>query len=123
MKLHLSGSSGHNLFTGYGAGYVMVNQARHERSVIILPDRVVEGWEATTFEQLTAAHFDFLLPLRPEVVLVGTGATLRFPHPSLTRSLIASGIGVEIMDTQAVCRTYNILMAEGRHVAAALLIR
>jgi uncharacterized protein len=48
---------------------------------------------------------------------------LRFPHPKLTRALIESGIGVEVMDTSAVCRTYNILMAEGRQVAAALLIR
>jgi uncharacterized protein len=122
LKLHLSGPSEQNMFTGYGNGYVMVNQIRYERNLIILPDRIIENWEVETFEQLTAEHFECLLPLQPEMVLFGTGATLRFPHPSLTKTLIASKIGVEIMDTSAVCRTYNILTAEGRRVAAALLI-
>jgi uncharacterized protein len=54
--------------------------------------------------------------------LLGTGVTLRFPHPSLTKALIASKIGIEVMDTNAACRTYNILTAEGRRVAAVLLI-
>lgn len=121
MKLHLSGPSELNMFTGYGAGYVMVNQTRYERNVIILPDRI-ENWAAETFERLTVEHFESLLPLQPEMVLFGTGGTLRFPHPSLTKTLIASKIGVEVMDTSAVCRTYNILTAEGRRVAAALLI-
>ncbi|MDN5836382.1 MAG: Mth938-like domain-containing protein [Nitrosospira sp.] len=122
MKLHLSGFSEQYMFTGYGPGYVVVNKTRHEQSLIVLPDRIIENWEATTFEQLTAEHFDFLLSLQPEMVLFGTGATLRFPHPSLTKTLITSKIGVEVMDTNAVCRTYNILTAEGRRVAAALLI-
>ncbi|SFN76203.1 Mth938-like domain-containing protein [Nitrosospira briensis] len=122
MKLHLSTFSEQNIFTGYGAGYVLVNRKRHEQNLIVLPDRIIENWEATTFEQLTAEHFDFLLPLQPEMVLFGTGARLRFPHPKLTRALIGSGIGVEVMDTSAACRTYNILTDEGRRVAAALLI-
>ena len=90
--------------------------------MIVLPDRIIENWEPKTFEQLKAEHFEFLLSLQPEMVLVGTGPRLRFPHPSLTKMLPASGIGVEVMDTNAVCRTYNILMGEGRHVAAALII-
>jgi uncharacterized protein len=109
------------MFTGYGDGYVMVNRKRYERNLIILPDRI-ENWQAGTFEQLTAAHFEFLLALQPEIVLLGTGATLRFPPRSLTRALTESRIGVEVMDTSAVCRTYNILTAEGRRVAAALLV-
>jgi uncharacterized protein len=122
LKLHLSGSSEQNMFTGYGTGYVMVNRTRYEHNLIILPDRIIENWETGTFEQLTAEHFELMLPLQPEIVLFGTGATLRFPHPSLIKALIASKIGVEVMDTNAVCRTYNILTAEGRRVAAALLI-
>lgn len=123
VKLHLSGSIEHNMFTGYGAGYVVVNQTRYERSMIVLPDRIIDPWEAGKFEQLTTAHFQFLLSLQPEMVLFGTGATLRFPHPRLTRDLVESGIGVEVMDTAAACRTYNILSAEERRVAAALLIQ
>ncbi len=109
------------MFTGYGTGYVMVNQVRYVSSVIVLPDRIIEDWPAQTFEQLTLEHFEYLFPLQPEIVLLGTGATLRFPHPALTKTLIAAKIGVEVMDTSAACRTYNILTAEGRHVAAALL--
>jgi len=122
LKLHLSGLSEQNMFTGYGTGYVMVNQMRYERSLIILPDRIIEDWPAQTFEQLAVEHFEQLLSLQPEIVLLGTGATLRFPHPSLTKILIAAKIGVEVMDTNAACRTYNILTAEGRRVAAALLV-
>lgn len=114
--------TGQNMFTGYGAGHVLVNHARYERSLIVLPDRIIENWDPSVLEDVTAEHFDFVLSLQPEMVLFGTGATLRFPHPRLTRSLIEARIGVEVMDTAAACRTYNILTAEGRRVAAVLLI-
>jgi len=87
-----------------------------------MPDRIIENWQAQTFEQLAAEHFELLLPFQPEIVLLGTGITLRFPCPSITKKLISLKIGVEVMDTSAACRTYNILMAEGRNVVAALLI-
>jgi len=122
LKLHLSKSSDKNIFTGYGIGYVVVNQTRHEHSLIIMPDRIIENWQVQIFQQLTAEHFEVLLPFQPEIVLLGTGTTLRFPCPSITKELIALNIGVEVMDTSAACRTYNILLAEGRNVAAALLI-
>jgi len=113
---------GQNLCTGYGAGYVLINQVRYQNNLIVMPDRIIENWDAGGFEDLTPEHFNFLLSLQPEMVLFGTGATMRFPHPKLTRALIESGIGVEVMDTAAACRTYNILMGEERRVAAALLI-
>ncbi|HJT50569.1 MAG TPA: Mth938-like domain-containing protein [Nitrosospira sp.] len=122
MKLHLSGSAGQNMFTGYGDGYVIVNQVRYEQNLIVLPDRIIEQWEVSSFDQLAAENFDFLLSLQPEMVLFGTGKTLRFPHPRLTRSLVESGVGIEVMDTNAACRTFNILTAEERRVAAALLL-
>jgi uncharacterized protein len=122
MKFHLLAASGQNLFTGYGEGYVMVNERRHEKSVIVLPDRVLQDWAATSFEALAEEHFETILSLEPEIVLLGTGATFRFPHARLTRALAEARIGLEAMDTFAACRTYNILMAEGRKVAAALII-
>jgi uncharacterized protein len=122
MKLHLTRDSGHNLFTGYGESHVMVNQQRHERSLIVLPDQIVENWEVAGFEGLSPAHFEFILSLQPELVLLGTGPRLRFPHPQLTQALAQARIGLEAMDTGAACRTYNFLMAEGRRVAAALLL-
>lgn len=122
MKFHLLTPSGQNLFTGYGENYVMVNQTRHEKSLIVLPEHIVEDWDVAGFESLTAGHFEAILGLEPEIVLLGTGSTFRFPHPRLSRTLTEAQIGLEVMDTFAACRTYNILMAEGRKVAAALIL-
>ena len=120
MKLHASGPSGVNTITGYGEGYVMVNGERRESSVVVLPDRL-ESWNAESFDALTAADFAFLKNLDVEIVLLGTGPRQRFPHPRLSAALTQAGIGLEVMDVQAACRTYNILVAEERKVAAALL--
>ena len=121
LKLHLTGSSAQNLFTAYGEGYVAVNGRRYQRSLIVLPDRIVEDWGASTFDEISPAHMVTLAGLDSEVVLLGTGRLLRFPRPELMRPLVQAGVGVEVMDLQAACRTYNILAAEGRRVAAALL--
>ncbi len=121
LKLHLSNISGINLFTGYGEGYVMVNRQRHERSLVVLRDRLVNDWRPAGFDELEAGDFARLAELKPEIVLLGTGARLRFPRPELTRALIDARIGFEVMDVQAACRTYNFLAAEERVVAAALL--
>jgi uncharacterized protein len=122
VKLHLASPSALNTFTGYGAGYVLVNQRRHEKSLVVLPEQPVQDWPPARFEDLEPAHFEMLLALAPEIVLLGTGMKLRFPRPEITRALAQAGIGVEVMDVQAACRTYNILVAEERKVAAALLL-
>ncbi len=121
MKLHLSNISGVNAFTGYGEGYVMVNRQRYERNLVVLHDRILTEWQPAGFDELSAGDFALLAELKPEIVLLGTGARLRFPRPELTRALIEARIGLEVMDLQAACRTYNILAAEERKVAAALL--
>jgi len=121
MKLHLTTISGENVFTGYGEGYVMINQQRHERNLVVLRDRLLTGWEPAGFDDLAAAHFALIAELEPEIVLLGTGNRLRFPRPELTRALVEARIGLEVMDLQAACRTYNFLAAEERKVAAALL--
>lgn len=122
MKFHLADASGLNLFTGYGPDYVAVNQAHYQASLIVLPDRIIEAWPPDSYEALSAAHFESILALAPEIVLLGTGNALRFPHPRLSEALIRAGIGLEVMDTPAACRTYNILASEGRKVAAALIL-
>ena len=121
LKLHLSNISGVNLFTGYGEGYVMVNKQRHEQSLVVLCDRLLTDWPPTGFDALTTEHFALIAELQPEIVLLGTGNRLRFPRPELTRALMEARIGLEVMDFQAACRTYNFLAAEERKVAAALL--
>jgi uncharacterized protein len=120
VKLHSSLPSGVNTITGYGEGYVMVNGERRSSSVVVLPDRI-ENWAAQGFDALTSEDFSFLKSLNAEIVLLGTGPRQRFPHPRLTAALAQAGIGLEVMDVQAACRTYNILVAEERKVAAALL--
>jgi uncharacterized protein len=122
VKLHLETQSGLNLFTGYGAGYVAVNHVRYETHLIVLPDSIIQDWNVPGFAGLTVQHFEHLVSLKPEIVLLGTGATLRFPPSAVSRCLAASHIGLEAMDTNAACRTYNILSAEGRKVLAALLV-
>ena len=121
LKLHLSSDSVINLFTGYGEGYVMVNKQRHEQSLVVLRDRVLTDWPPAGFDDLDAGDFALLAELAPEIVLLGTGERLRFPRPELTRALMEARIGLEVMDIQAACRTYNFLAAEERKVAAALL--
>ena len=120
MKLHASGPSALHTFSGYGEGYVLVNGQRHENSLIVMPERILP-WVATGFDALKETDFQVFLELDLEILLIGTGPKQRFPHPRLTRSLAEKRIGVEAMDLQAACRTYNILMAEERRVAAALL--
>jgi uncharacterized protein len=109
------------MFTGYGDGYVLVNGQRVERSVVVLPDRILADWPAGRFDDLAPEHFSMLAGLGLEIVLLGTGKRLRFPPPEVLRPLTGTGLGVEVMDIQAACRTYNILVAEARKVAAALL--
>ena len=121
MKLHLSRSANSFLITSYGKDHILINGVRHECSLIVLPDEVVTGW-ARDLLQLTPEHFDALALRAPEIVLLGSGKRLRFPSPALYAGLIKANIGVEVMDTPAACRTYNILAAEGRRVAAALIL-
>jgi uncharacterized protein len=120
VKLHASRPSGVNTITGYGEGYVIVNGERRASSLVVLADRI-EDWSVPGFDALTPEHFGFLKELGVEIVLLGTGPRQRFPHPRLTAALAQAGIGLEVMDVHAACRTYNILVAEERRVAAALL--
>jgi uncharacterized protein len=120
MKLHRAHDASLQLFSGYGAGFVAVNAVRYEKCVVVSPRAVLE-WSVSGFEALTAADFGFIERLKPEIVILGTGARQRFPPPALARALAATGVGLEVMDSRAACRTYNILATEGRRVVAAIL--
>jgi uncharacterized protein len=122
LKFHLDQRTGLNTFTGYGGGYVMINDARHEHNLAVLPEAIIDNWTAAGFDNLAENDFAQLAVHGLEILLLGTGARIRFPRPELLRPLIEAGIGVEVMDTRAACRTYNILMGEGRKVAAALIL-
>lgn len=122
MKIEREQAEGRNTFTGYGEGYVEVNRARHTESLVVSGDRLIAEWPAASVESLSADHMAAIVELKPEIVLLGTGAAFRFVEPALLAPLYKAGIGVEVMDTPAACRTYNILLGEGRNVVAALIV-
>lgn len=121
MKLTPDAATGYSI-TSYGANWVAVNGERHTQSLILGADLAPLPWNCPCFEALEATHFQQLLAHKPEMVVFGSGDRLRFPPPQWLQSLYAQRIGVETMDTQAACRTFNFLAAEGRKVVAALLL-
>ena len=122
MKLHPSITQQYQTVTGYDESGVEVNAVRYNYSLTMLPELAPRAWPVASFEALTEDHFKQILADGPDVVILGTGARQRFVHPKLTAPLTMRRIGVECMDTQAACRTYNILMGEGRKVTLALII-
>ena len=122
MKIHLESGLGQNFIRAYAAGQVTINQEVYTRSVVVTAQQIIADWPPANPADLLAAHFEAVVSLRPEVVILGTGARLQFPAPSIIRPLVEAGIGIEVMDTGAACRTYNILMSDGRRVAAALMM-
>jgi uncharacterized protein len=106
----------------YGQGWVQVAGQRIANSLVMASSGERFAWNCSHFTELTAEHFAQLAALETEIVIFGSGEKLRFPAPHLTHALIEKQIGLESMDTQAACRTYNILAGEGRHVALALLL-
>ncbi len=121
MKFTLSNVGASQSFSASGEGWVEINGARHTGSLILGNDRPPRDWNRT-FEQLDAQDFAQLLDWQPEIVVFGSGRLFRFPHPGLTRALPEARIGLEVMDTRAACRTFNVLASEGRRVVAAILI-
>ncbi len=122
MKLHLNTTQGQNAITGHGDGYVTVNNQQIDHALIVLPDKLVNPWNIGDFASLTVADFAALIELRPELVVLGSGNVFRFPDIAIMAAFSKAGIGFEVMDTPAACRTYNVLVSEGRYAAAALLI-
>lgn len=122
MRLSLDQDGNVHLIRSYGPGHVTVNDLRLTQSCALAPDALISDWGPAGFDDLDAAHFTALLTLKPELVLFGSGERQRFPHPRLLRALLEAGIAVDTMDTAAACRTYNIVVAEGRRAVAALLM-
>jgi uncharacterized protein len=134
MKFNLDNPAGHTII-GYDVGEIQVHhdgtpqvegiekKARIVRtSAIITPASLVENWPPIVPTDVLPLHMQQVLEFQPEIVILGTGRSLRFPAPEIIQLCHQAGAGFEVMDTGAACRTYNILAAEGRHVAAALLM-
>jgi uncharacterized protein len=121
VKFHLQVPSS-SLVTGLGEGWIKVGGVEYRDSVVLTPEKVEAGFAPAGFDALGASDFAQLLQYEPEVVLLGTGGQQRFPHPRLLESLTSAHVGVEVMDTRAACRTFNILVGEGRRVVAAVIV-
>ena len=111
------------MITAYDGGCIHIGTERIEKSIVLGSHGERFAWNLAQFEDLTEEHFTALVATKPELIIFGSGAKLRFAHPKLLASLMAARIGIETMDTPAACRTYNILAGEGRHVVGAFLIQ
>lgn len=123
MTLALDENPAKYQIRAYQPGLIQVNELTYTHSVIVTPERLVEPWSPQTLAELTADHLAIIIELSPAILLIGTGHVLHFPALAVYGDLINAGIGIEIMDTHAACRTYTALTAENRNVAAALLIK
>ncbi|MDJ0956061.1 MAG: Mth938-like domain-containing protein [Arenicellales bacterium] len=122
MKLHLNQDAELLLIRAYTADQITVGNTHYRTSIMVTPTRVITDWTQSTVADLAERDFRLMLEFGPEVVLLGTGHHMVFPPPSITHPLVNQSIGLEVMDTAAACRTYNILAGEGRNVLAALII-
>ncbi|MCB1849620.1 MAG: Mth938-like domain-containing protein [Gammaproteobacteria bacterium] len=122
MKFSLADPGDGYTIHAYSSTELVVGEKHFHSSIILVPDHIISDWSPRTPDELQTADFEILLGLNPDLALLGTGARQRFPPHPTYRCLTGAGIGLEIMTTAAACRTYNILVSEGRRVAAALIL-
>jgi uncharacterized protein len=121
MKFAESDDSGGYLVEGYGSDGIRIQGRSYRTGLILTPDRIIEGWGPEDASRLTIEHVAALLELEPQVIVIGTGRAQVFPDPSVYSAVARGRVGLELMDSGAACRTYNILMSEGRRVVAGLM--
>jgi len=122
MKFAEADSHNETIITAYEPGAVRVGGTIYRSSLIVAPDRVPDSWRPQSAEEIEPEDLTPVLSLEPQIVILGTGAVQHFPDPALYAPTANAGVGLEVMDTGAACRTYNILVSEGRRVVAALLM-
>ncbi len=121
MKLTLHNPEGQNVISGHSATEIFINAAAHAAPLIVMA-HTITPWQFEMNQPISLNAFAVLLAMRPELVVFGSGATFRFPDPRIGAEFAKLGIGFDVMDTPAACRTYNVLLSEGRNVAAALTL-
>ena len=121
MDLNLDKSSG-NQITAYEAGSITINETSYTNSIIVTPEAIISPWELQDIADLSKEKLHQILELEPHVVILGTGEKQQFPKAELLAYFGTRGIGLEVMNNGAACRTYNVLMSEDRKVVLALLI-
>jgi uncharacterized protein len=122
MQFSLQSDSSANLVRACSDGEVRVREHVIHNSVILSADEIVFDWPPVSVEDLELQHLEAVFALEPQIILLGTGERQVFPAPAIAAAVQAAGVGFEVMDTRAACRTYNLLVQEGRRVAAALIV-
>jgi uncharacterized protein len=122
MRFTRDSSSGINLIRAYGAGEIKINETVSNGPTIVGASTIAPGPQVAGAEELKPEHAAAILALKPELVLLGTGARQVFPDAAFGAAFLRAGIGFEVMDTGAACRTFNVLVAEQREVVALLLL-
>lgn len=122
MKLHQDSPYALNRIRGYGAAEIRINDTVYHQSLIVAPQALELDDLPHALAQFGARHLERLLAHGPEIILLGTGPRLAFPPRELLFDAQARGVGIEVMDTGAACRTFNVLLAEDRAVVALLLL-
>jgi uncharacterized protein len=122
MKMTLDDAAGLNLVSAYADGQAKIRGQEYNTSLLIFPRTLITDWDVETIDGLTPKAFKPIIAEKPELLILGTGNTQVFPHPRTFITLIDRNIGYEVMDNAAACRTYNILLGEGRHAALGLLM-
>jgi uncharacterized protein len=123
MQLNLERPDYDFFLRGADGASALVNERRLERSFIISPRMLIEGWPVTDVTTLAPDDLQPLLELEPEVVLIGGGAAQAFPPPATMAACLSRGIGLEAMTNAAAARTFNVLASEGRRVVAGFVLR
>ncbi len=121
MELSLDTGTAEQQIRRYHNGEIVLNTSTHRTPIIVLPDQIIDPWEPNSFSDIQAIHFHQLVTLKPQLVLIGTGKQLHYLDPKRVLPLIEAQIPFEIMSTSAACRTYSVLISEGRKVAACLI--
>lgn len=123
MKIELDSSLIHPYrINSYEQGSIVIGDERFFSSLIITPSIVINNWPPQTYKDIATHHLEQIIEMKPELILLGTGCQQHFPDTEFFLSTAKLNIGFEVMDTGAACRSYNILLQEGRNVAAALLM-
>ena len=121
MQLHLERPDYQYFLRGADGDHALVNDRSLRSSFIIAPDTLVEDWPLRDITTLSVADLDQMLALKPELIVLGSGATQAFPPPATLAACLQRGVGLEAMTNSAAARTYNVLAGEGRRVVAALV--
>ena len=121
MRFHQDSSSSSNLIRSYGRGEIKINDTAYHAAVIVSSSAIEPGPAIAAIDELAAPHAAAILAHEPEVVLLGTGSRQSFPPPEFSATFLRAGVGFEVMDTGAACRTFNVLVSEQRRVVALLI--